>query len=266
MIRLRARLFGADLRRAFGARLWLCVPFVPLLILLDNVTDWAYIGRAPQLTAHYFFFNSVTFGGVFGNLLLVMLCVIPFATAAQAEAGTRYALYASQRVGVRWYCLSKYLAGLISGGTVNALGFAAFFALTPAFMPVASAESLESMSAFPFVRYLTPASAGRFAWAACWFGFLRGMLWCGAALAVSLWTDSAAAVYLTPFVGQFFCSQAVQALRLPWHSNPMLWMNMRALLNQSEAATLLAAALFTLAACGACGWLFLREGRRLLEA
>ncbi len=260
------RLLGSDLKRAFSYKLWLCVPLIPLLVLLDNVGDARHIGSSEHLSIFYFYFHSVSFGGVFGTSLLSMLCVVPFVWAAQTEIGARYAAYPAQRVSTRSYCLSKFITGIVSGGALNALGFSLFFLVMRFLLPPISADDAQSLSTLAFVRFLSLDSVLPYALFACLFGFLRGALWCGVAMMISLKTTSAAAVYLTPFVGLYLLRQGSVTLEIPSSMRPDLWLDMRVLLQKSEIVTVLASLIFVGVVLLICGIIFLRDGRRLLEA
>lgn len=256
-------IFRADLKMARGAKFILAVVGIPCFILFDSATDLQDLFHDVDVSVHYFYANSITFGGLFGRYLVGMLCALPYATAFLQEYDAGMTPAVMVRCGGRSYFTSKFCACWLTGGAVNLLGQALLLLGLSTLEPLFTQELLDRMSGFYYFSLAEDMPVMYFA-VALYYAFLTGALMAGLAMWVSAFVMSRYAVLVVPAIVLFMHIQVNQIFQIPvqWQIN--LWLSMRVCLG-SELLTVLLSFAFVSCVLLLCGMSFVHRGRRVMR-
>ena len=258
-----ANMFLADLKRAQGAKFIIAVMAIPCLILFDSFTDLPDLLYSVDASVHYFYANSITFGGLFGRYLVGMLCALPYATAFLQEYDAGMASSVMVRCGGRTYFASKFCACWLMGGTVNLLGQALLFVGLSTLAPLFTQELLDRMSGFYYFSLAQGMPVLYFV-VALYYAFLVGALMAGVAMWVSGYVMNRYAVLVVPAVVLFVHIQVNQIFQIPTQWQINLWLSMRMCLG-SEYLTMFMSFAFVFCILLLCGIDFVHRGRRVMR-
>ncbi len=210
--------WAADLKRALGFPLLSAVLAVIVGFLFDNYSDLKFLaskqGRE-NLSVFYYYFNSVSFGGMFSTYLFALIAALPFAAEYAEERQSGMALYLVSRSGVSHYGISKMLTAAIAGGLALCLGSIIFVAALSTQLPLVRPSDLVEHAGLPYDALLASGGGIRYFLAAWYLLFLTGALWASAAMCVSAFAPDRYVVIASPFLLCFLTVQFARLFRIP---------------------------------------------------
>lgn len=206
-----------SLKRAFRVKFWLASLMVIAAISFDSWPTLITALSSPlnpkgTISVHYFYFNAVSFGGVFSRYLIAMLAAIPFS----AEYIEEYEMfpYILARTRTIRYGVSKMLSAALSGGLALAFGGLLFMLALSLKLPLITESRLLEMQWIPFYDLLISGNGISYFAVCIALMFLNGFLWGGAAMCISAYIPNKFVVIASPFVMSFLLVQICRLLRL----------------------------------------------------
>ena len=208
--------------------IWLLPLCLMALIIMDSVDVVPVMLHGYTIEGiWYFYFQSFSFGGLYGPYLGPMLCALPYAGALAMERRTGAYRSSLPRAGRTPYFLSKYLCAVLSGAVVYCLGIVCLVLLGRlAGLPYILEEDLEGMEDFYYFALLKTA-AWRYYLVAAWYAFLFGGLYGGIAALVSTRTTQPGVVVVSPLVSTFIVIRLCQLLTIYDQYRLDRWLVMR---------------------------------------
>ena len=221
---LRADGYALTRRRS----IWLLPLCLMVLIIMDSADVAAYMLKGYAVESiWYFYFQSFSFGGLYGPYLGPMLCALPYADALTMERRTGAYRSSLPRAGRTPYFLSKYLCAVLSGAVVYSLGIVCLVLLGRlAGLPYILEDEIQGMERFCYFTLLQSA-AWRYYLVAAWYAFLFGGLYGGIAALVSTRTTQTGVVVVSPLVSTFIIIRMCQLLTIYDQYRLDRWLVMR---------------------------------------
>ena len=212
-----SRIFVNEWKRAINTSTILAVIGVIFCACFDSWNDLisAMQSGDPVWCVYYFISNSA-FGGMCGNYILPVFAALPFAASFCEERNSRAVAYIASREGMRRYGAVKYIVNILIGGLVVALGTVLLILLLRTRLRMTGdyyEVSFES-AADPFHKWLAVHYPVRYCAAEAALGFMRGMIWAGASMFVSLYLRDKFVITMFPFLGSYVIVKASQAFSL----------------------------------------------------
>ena len=247
--------------------IWLLPLCLMALIIMDSVDVVPVMLHGYTIEGiWYFYFQSFSFGGLYGPYLGPMLCALPYAGALAMERRTGAYRSSLPRAGRTPYFLSKYLCAVLSGAVVYCLGIVCLVLLGRlAGLPYILEEDLEGMEDFYYFALLKTA-AWRYYLVAAWYAFLFGGLYGGIAALVSTRTTQTGVVVVSPLVSTFIVIRLCQLLTIYDQYRLDRWLVMRTMppgLNIGQSILLITALCLALSAL--IGAACVLSGRRAMH-
>lgn len=210
-------MLSASLKRAFRWRFWIAVLLVAFAIAFDSWATllWALSNTFNPdgiLCVHYFLFNSVSFGGVFGQYFIAILAAIPFSTEYVEEHNMLPYILARTRP-VR-YGFSKMFSAALSGGLALALGGILFITALSLKLPLVSHSRLFEMQWIPYFSLLNYGDGIGYLIVFIALMFLKGFLCGGLCICISAYIPNKFVVTASPFVMSFVLVQICRLMRI----------------------------------------------------
>lgn len=211
------------------------------------------------ISVHYFYFNAVSFGGVFSHYFAALLAGLPFAISYAEE----YEMlpYLLCRSGRFKYCASKMFVSALAGGLTLFCGALLFMLLLAVKFPLVTERTLFEMQWIPFFGLLDRGNGAAYFAVCLYLAFLKGFMWGGAAMCVSAYLPNKFVVTISPFVLSFALVQIYRLGRFPDNLRLDRLLSGRAQIG-SETFTLVTAAVAVVAIWGLCAILFTRKVKR----
>ena len=121
--------------------------------------------------------------------ILPVFAVLPFSASFCEERRNRAVAYIVSREGMRRYGAVKYIVNILMGGLVVAFGTALLILFLRMSFPMTSDyyETSAADTADLFHKWLAVHSPVRYCMTEAALGFMRGMIWAGASMFVSLY-------------------------------------------------------------------------------
>jgi hypothetical protein len=239
------RTLRQDMAHALGWPLLLAMLSIPALILLDNGVDIEPMLRdRNQGSVYYFFFASITAGGLYGVYLAPVFCAGPYAWAFCREWATGLTPYSVFRTGRGRYAGSKFAVACLSGGMALCLGYLLLFLSLSLIWPLISQDRLEHMldgNVFLYEGFFVQGRGWLYFAAALHLGFWEGAFYGGTAALVSTCVSSIYAVLISPFILHFALGYSAKLLRIPDRYRLDMWYAMRSAVGSEELTILLCA-------------------------
>lgn len=257
---MAVNILRANIRRAFGFRFALAVMLSAAALASDSVSTLISAAQRPFnpddiISVHYFYFNAVSFGGVFSHYFAALLAGLPFAASYAEEHGMLpYLLCRTSRIK---YCVSKMLVSALAGGLALSCGALVFMLLLAMKFPLVTERTLFEMQWIPFFGLLNDGGVTYFI-ACLYLAFLKGFLWGGVAMCVSAYLPNQFVVTASPFVLSFILVQIYRLSRLSDSLRLDRLLSGRVQIG-SEFCTLAAAAIAVAAVWAICAVLFVRK-------
>lgn len=251
------------IRRRF---IWLLPLCCAALIVMDSIDVAIELDNIPDMSIWYFYFQSLSFGGLYGPYLGPMLCALPYAGALAAERQTGLFRSSLSRAGRTPYLLSKYLWAVLSGALVYALGIVCLVAAYRLKgLPYITPNDIEGMQGF-FYFELFEYAPWRYYLVAAWYAFLSGGLFAGLAALVSTQTTQSGVVAVTPLVVTFIVIRLCQLLNVPMEYRLDRWLVMRTMPPElSTAQSILLITALCLGLSALIGAICVLSGRRSMH-
>jgi hypothetical protein len=262
------RSISADFKRALRFPLLIAILVVVLGFVFDNYGDLQVAIENPERarevsTVLYFYFNSVSFGGVFSRYLFAMIAALPFASGYVAERQSGMTTFLISKTGQRNYCFSKMLVSAISGGLALAIGSTMFILIMSTRMPLVNdAIAFEHIWA-PYHALLAGNGITYFA-VALYLMFITGVLWGAVAMCVSAYVTDKYVVIASPFLIAFVEMQFSRMLKLP-NSYRIEWLLTGRSGIGSDNMTLIVCSIFVLLVFAVCTMLFTRRVKGMVK-
>ena len=212
-----SRVFINEWKRAINTSTILAVIGVMFCICFDSWNDLVSAMQSgnPVWCVYYFISNSA-FGGMCGNYILPVFAALPFAASLCEERSSKAVAYIASREGMRRYGAVKYIVNILIGGLVVASGTVLLMLFLRIRLQMtsdyygASAESAADL----FHKWLAVHYPVLYCVTEAALGFMRGMLWAGASLLVSLYIRDKFVITMFPFLGSYVIVKASQIASL----------------------------------------------------
>lgn len=222
---LRADSYAMTRRRT----IWLLPLCFSALIVMDSADVAVDLlrGYANDISIWYFYFQSMSFGGLYGPYLGPMLCALPYACMIASERQTGMVRSSLPRAGRTQYLLSKYLCAVLSGAVVYSLGIVLLaFICRLTGLEYILPDDIDGMRNF-FYFDLFDHAPWRYYLVAAWYAFLFGGLYGGIAALVSTRTTQTGVVVVSPLVSTFIVIRLCQLLTIYDQYRLDRWLVMR---------------------------------------
>ena len=188
----------------------------------------------------YFYFNAVSFGGVFSNYFMTILAAIPFAASYSIEQNSRFLIYKISRCERRAYYISKIGVAALYGGMTTLLGSLLFILILSTYLPLITPAKLFEMTALPYYDALVLGDGKLYFAIVLFLAFLSGALWGSSGMCASAFIPNPYVAVCSPFIIKFLLVEIGRLLKLPAGVRLDLILNARGLL-VSDSITLLTA-------------------------
>ena len=250
-------------RRRF---IWLLPLCFAALIVMDAVDMVPEAIKGYNMDIWYFYFQSLSFGGLYGPYLGPMLCALPYACALAEERLSGAYYFSLPRAGRTPYFLSKYLCAMLSGAVIYSLGIVLLTVLGRLLgLPYILDEDYEGMEDFYYFD-LFAQGGWRYFLVAAWYAFLSGGLYGGFAALVSTRTTQIGVVVVAPMVLTFVEIRLCQLLVIVNEYRLSRWLVMRTAppgLNTTQSILLITAVCLALSVL--IGLVCVLSGRRAMR-
>jgi hypothetical protein len=149
----------------------------------------------------YYFTSNSAFGGMCRKYILPVFAVLPFSASFCEERRNRAVAYIVSREGMRRYGAVKYIVNILMGGLVVAFGTALLILFLRMSFPMTSDyyETSAADTADLFHKWLAVHSPVCYCMTETVLGFMRGMIWAGVSMFVSLYLTDRLVITMFPF-------------------------------------------------------------------
>ena len=212
-----SRVFINEWKRAISTGTVIAVIGVMFCICFDSWNDLVSAMQSGNAVwcVHYFTSNSA-FGGMCRKYILPVFATPPFAASFCEERKSRAVAYIVSREGMRRYGAVKYIVNILMGGLVVAFGTVLLIMLLRMRFPMTSDyyETSVADTADLFHKWLAVHSPVRYCMTEAALGFMRGMIWAGGSLFVSLYLTDNIVITMFPFLGNYVIVRISQMLSI----------------------------------------------------
>lgn len=163
----------------------------------------------------YFYFNAVSFGGVYSRYFTAILVSIPFSGVYSIEENNNFAIYKVVRLGKKKYTLYNIGFAAASAGAAMLLGRVLFICFLSYFMPLATSTIIESMNGLPFYDILQTGNIIGYFGIMSYLALLRGMILGSVGMCVSAFLPNAYIAICSPMLFEFLIVELNRLLMLP---------------------------------------------------
>lgn len=266
----RGSMLRADIRRGFGisflfavAGIAICLCFDSLETLKATINNPLIYGEYANICVLYFYFNAISFGGVFSHYMFAILAALPFAANYSIEQQNGAVVYRILRSSKRNYCSTKILVSAISGGLTACIGCLLFILALSTYLPLTTSQQVLELSTIPYARTLAIGSGVPYFVISLYLAFLRGALYSSVGMCVSAFLPNPYVAVCSPMMFEFFLVECGRLLRLPAALRLDLILSARGTLF-SDSATLVIVTIVVLSIIILCFKLFLARCERRL--
>lgn len=261
----------SDMKTAFRPPLFFAIVGVVLCFCIDNWGDLVGSFHNPNLYSeysvtcvHYFFFNSISFGGVFMGYLSCMLSAVPFATNYSHEFKGGITIYRMTRCGRKVYAQSKILTSALSGGLVMILGGSIFILILSTYLPLVTPSKLIEAQEFPYYSALSVGNGIPYFIIILYILFLSGAFWSSVGMCISAYYPNPCVAVCSPMIVRFLLVEVGRLAKLPAALRVDKLLNASAVFF-SEPITLITLTLLVIFICWICFTLFYKRVAERLE-
>lgn len=208
------RIFAYEFKRAMNPGFIAAVIGVVFCICFDSWNDLiqAIKNSDTSSSVHYFMWNSA-FGGMCRSYILPVFATLPFAASFCEEKNSNAVAFIVSREGMRRYSAVKYIVTVITGGIAVASGILLLLIfLYTKFQMVSDYET--SGAADLFHKWLAIHNPLQYCLTETALGFMRGMIWAGAAMFVSFYIADKLVITMFPFLGSYVFVRISQILSI----------------------------------------------------
>lgn len=191
-------------------------------LCLDSWNTLQYVILHPEaaqldstMCVLYFYFNAVSFGGVYSRYFTAILVSIPFSAVYSIEENNNFVVYKVVRLGKKKYNLYNIGFAAASAGAVMLIGRILFPCVLSIFLPIATPTFIESMNGLPFHELLqTDNVTGYFA-VLSYLALLKGIILGSIGMCVSAFLPNAYIAICSPMLFEFLMVEINRLLMLP---------------------------------------------------
>lgn len=212
-----SRIFANEWKRAMNLSFIAAMLGVAFCICFDSWNDLVNAMQSGNsVWCVYYFTSNSAFGGMCRNYILPVFATLPFAASFCEERNSKAVAYIASREGMRRYGAVKYMVNVIVGGLVVALGTVLLIMFLSIRLQMTSDyyETSVSGAADAFHNWLAVYHPIRYCMTEAALGFMRGMIWTGASVFVSLYMTDRLVVTMFPFLGSYVMVRVSQMLAL----------------------------------------------------
>lgn len=211
-----SRVFINEWKRTLNTGTVIAIIGVMFCICFDSWNDLAgAMQSGSTVWCIYYFMSNSAFGGMCRNYILPVFAALPFASSFCEERNSRAVAYIASREGMRRYGSVKYVVNILTGGLVVALGTALLILLLRMRFQMTSDEyEAVDGAADLFHKWLAVHDPLRYCMAEAFLGFMRGMIWAGASMLMSLYLTDRFVITMFPFLGSYVIVRISQLLSL----------------------------------------------------
>lgn len=211
------RVFINEWRRAINISAVIAIIGVMFCICFDSWNDLASAMQSGNsVWCVYYFTSNSSFGGMCRKYILPVFATFSFAASFCEERKSRAVAYIVSREGMQRYGAVKYIVNILMGGLVVAFGTVLLILFLRMRFQMTSdyyETSVES-AADLFHKWLAVHSPVRYCMTEAALGFMRGMIWAGASMFVSLYVRDRFVITMFPFLGNYVLIRVSQILSL----------------------------------------------------
>lgn len=219
---VRGNMLRSDIRRGFGisflvavAGIVVCLCFDSLGTLGATINNPLIYGEYSTICVLYFYFNAISFGGVFCHYMLAILAALPFAASYSIEQQSDAVVYRILRSSKKNYCSTKILVSAISGGLAVTTGCLLFILALSTYLPLITPQKVLELSDFPYAYALRIRGGIPYFVIGLYLAFLRGALYSSVGMCVSAFLPNPYVAVCAPMIFEFFLVEIGRLLRLP---------------------------------------------------
>ena len=211
-----SRVFINEWKRTLNTGTVIAIIGVMFCICFDSWNDLAgAMQSGSTVWCVYYFMSNSAFGGMCRNYILPVFAALPFASSFCEERNSRAVAYIASREGMRRYGSVKYVVNILTGGLVVALGTALLILLLRMRFQMTSDEyEAVDGAADLFHKWLAVHDPLRYCMAEAFLGFMRGMIWAGASMLMSLYLTDRFVITMFPFLVSYVVVWIIQILSL----------------------------------------------------
>ena len=212
-----SRVFRKEWRRAINTNTVIAMLGVVFCICFDSWNDLVNaIQSGNTVWCVYYFMSNSAFGGMCRNYIVPVFAALPFATSFCEERNSKAVAYIASREGMRRYGIVKYIVNILMGGLVIALGTILLilflrmrFQMTNEYYETSVVGTADVLH-----RWLAVHCPVCYCMMEAALGFMRGMIWAGASMFVSLYLTDKFVITMFPFLGSYVIVRISQIVSL----------------------------------------------------
>ena len=212
-----SRVFMNEWKRANNIGTVIAIIGVVFCICFDSWNDLVGAMKSGNAVwCVYYFTSNSAFGGMCKNYILPVFAVLPFATSFCEERNNKAVAYIASREGMRRYGIVKYIVNILMGGLVVAFGTVLLilllrmrFQMTNDYYDASVSGTADILHKWLAVHYPV-----RYCMTEAVLGFMRGMIWSGVSMLVSLYLTDRLIITMFPFLGSCVVVRLSQMLSL----------------------------------------------------
>jgi len=212
-----SRVFINEWKRASNISTVIAIVGVMFCICFDSWNDLAGAMQSGNAVwCVYYFTSNSAFGGMCRNYILPVFAALPFATSLCEERNNKAVAYIASREGMRRYGTIKYIVNILMGGLVVAFGTVLLILLLRMRFPMTNDyyDTSVSDTADILHKWLAVYHPVRYCMTEAALGFMRGMIWSGVSMFVSLYLTDRLVITMFPFFGSYVVVRISQMLSL----------------------------------------------------
>lgn len=219
---VQGSMLQSDIRQGFGISFLFAVAGIVICLCFDSwetlkatINNPLIYGEYANICVLYFYFNAISFGGVFSRYMLSVLAALPFAANYSIEQQNGAVVYRILRSSKRNYCSTKILVSAISGGLTVCIGCLLFILALSTYLPLVTSQKVLELSAVPYAYTLSIGGGVPYFVISLYLAFLRGALYSSVGMCVSAFLPNPYIAVCSPMIFEFFLVECGRLLRLP---------------------------------------------------
>ena len=212
-----SRVFINEWKRAINISAVIAVIGVMFCICFDSWNDLvSAMQSGNSVWCVYYFTSNSAFGGMCRKYILPVFAALPFSASFCEERRNRAVAYIVSREGMLRYGAVKYIVNILMGGLVVAFGTVLLILFLCTRFPMTSDyyETSVADTADLFHKWLAVHSPVRYCMTETVLGFMRGMIWAGGSMFVSLYLTDNLVITMFPFLGSYVIVRVSQMLSI----------------------------------------------------
>lgn len=219
---VQGSMLRSDIRQGFGISFLFAVAGIVISLCFDSlgtlkatINNPLIYGEYAGICVLYFYFNAISFGGVFSHYMFAILAALPFAASYSIEQQNGAVVYRILRSSKRNYCSTKILVSAISGGLTACIGCLLFILALSTYLPLITTRQVLELSTFPYGCTLSIGGGVPYFVISLYLAFLRGALYSSVGMCVSAFLPNPYIAVCSPMIFEFFLVECGRLLRLP---------------------------------------------------